>query len=106
MHHQPLPYVLEDRTGVNTASDFDEIYDRVFYRIARAPLVRAATTMIYEMSRRATRHRDSLPFTQAPIVIMDFKEDESLGIISYVRPTGKTTELMSKYLRKTSLFGS
>ncbi len=101
-----LPYILEDRTGVNTASDFDEMYDRVFYRIARVPLVRATTTMIYEMGTRASRHRDTLPVTQPPIVILDFQEDESLGTISYLRPTGKTTELMSRYLKKTGLFSS
>ncbi len=70
MQRGPLPYILEDRTGTNTGSDFDDIYDRLFFRVARSPAQTA--TMIYNMHRRASRHRDSLPFTQDPIVVLDF----------------------------------
>lgn len=106
MYGRPLPYVLEDRTGANTSSDFDEIYDRVYFRVARSPQSKPTTTMIYNMNSRATRHRDTLPFTTSPIVILDFQEDESLGIITYLHTSSKAPELMSKYLRKTSIFGS
>ncbi|KAK0455633.1 uncharacterized protein EV420DRAFT_1272137 [Desarmillaria tabescens] len=104
MQRGPLPYILEDRTGANTGSDFDDIYDRLFFRVARSPSQTA--TMIYNMHRRASRHRDSLPFTQDPIVVLDFLHDESLGTVSFIRPAGRISQAMSKYLRKTSLFAS
>ena len=41
---QPLPLVLEDRTGAYTTTDFDDIYDRAFFRVVcssqRAGVVR------------------------------------------------------------------
>lgn len=100
----PLPYVLEDRTGSNTASDFDDIYDRMFFRVAR-PQDRGTATMIYDMTRRASRHRDSLPFQREPIAILNFMPDESLGSISYVKPPINVSIPMGRYLRKTSIFG-
>lgn len=99
----PPPYILEDRTGLNTATDFDDLYDRIFFRIARVP--DRTTTMIYSMNIRGSRHRDSLPFTREPIVILDFMPDERLGDISYVRRPSNFSMPMQRYLRKTSLFG-
>lgn len=34
MLNRTLPYYLEDRTGVYTASDYDDIYDRLFLRVS------------------------------------------------------------------------
>ncbi|KIY61376.1 hypothetical protein CYLTODRAFT_495283 [Cylindrobasidium torrendii FP15055 ss-10] len=102
--HRPLPYVFEDRTGANSSSDFDEIYDRSYFHIGRTPQTGRTKTMIYCMHTRATRHRDSQPLTKPASAILDYGEDESLGLISYVLPTGVVTEVMSKYLRKTSMF--
>jgi hypothetical protein len=99
----PLPYILEDRTGLNTGSDFDDIYDRVFLRVARIP--QRTMTMIYDMGRRASRRRDSLPFQTAPSVILEFAADESLGNISFVRPPVNLSVPMGRYLRKSSIFG-
>ena len=36
MLNRTLPYYLEDRTGLHTASDYDDIYDRLFLRVACA----------------------------------------------------------------------
>ncbi|KAL0948848.1 hypothetical protein HGRIS_008969 [Hohenbuehelia grisea] len=94
-------YTLEDRTGHNTCSDFDDIYDRLYLRVARLP--QRTTTMIYQMRHRSSRHRDSMPFSAEPIVILDFASDESLGNISFTK--AQITIPMSRYLRKTSLFG-
>lgn len=97
------PYILEDRTGINSASDFDDLYDRIFFHIARPP--HRSTTMIYGMNFRGSRHRDSLPFSQEPIAVLDFAPDNSLGSISYPELPTKFTMPMNRYLRKMSLFG-
>jgi len=116
----PPPYILEDRTGQITATDFDDLYDRVFFRIARVPgtvglagtrerPTTGTRTMIYRMNIRGSRHRDSLPFTQQPVVILDFSPDERLGNITFVREgeeDGSLAVPMQRYLSKTSWFGS
>ena len=71
-------------------------------------------TMIYRMNIRGSRYRDSLPFTQQPVVILDFAPGERLGNITFVRRAkegegeeeGSMVVPMHRYLRKTSLFGS
>ncbi|THU90300.1 hypothetical protein K435DRAFT_760451 [Dendrothele bispora CBS 962.96] len=103
---RPLPYVFEDRTGQLLGSDFDDMYDRLFFRVSR-PVPNKPVTMIYDMGRRATRHRDSLPFKRDPIAILEFGQGESLGNITYCTQKGSTNVSipMNRYLRKTSLFG-
>lgn len=103
MRGGPLPYVFEDRTGSSTDSDFDDIYDRLFFRVLRSS--QRTSTMIYAMDRRASRHRDSLPLQRDPIAILEFLPNESLGNVSFVRPPVNLTTPMSRYLRKTSIFG-
>ncbi|KXN92570.1 hypothetical protein AN958_06538 [Leucoagaricus sp. SymC.cos] len=105
-HSRPLPYSFEDRTGSNTHSDFDDIYDRMFFHITRQP--GRSTTYIYEMPIRASRHRSSLPLNREPSVLLEFLPDESLGNITFVgkSPYHTMTMPMSRYLRKPSLFGS
>jgi len=101
----PLPYTLEDRTGLQN-TDFDEIYDRIFLRVARLPQQsNSLVTMIYNTGQRSSRHRDSLPFRHSPSVTLDFGLDESLGNISFQHLNPRPTIPMSRYLRKTSLFG-
>lgn len=101
-NYGPLPYSFEDRTGSNTDTDFDDIYDRMFFHVKRQP--GCSTTHIYEMPIRASRHRSSLPLNREPSAILDFLPDESLGSLTFA---GKTTTIpMSRYLRKTSLFGT
>jgi hypothetical protein len=99
-HSAPLPFVLEDRTGLLAATDFDDMYDRVFLRVARAS--HPATILIYKMNQRASRRRDSLPLQAKPTATLQFGPSNSLGTLYYV---GKAVVPMSQYLRKTSLFG-
>ncbi|TFK31856.1 hypothetical protein BDQ12DRAFT_659952 [Crucibulum laeve] len=99
-----LPFILEDRTGSNSNSDFDDMYDRMFYHIARSP--GRTTTLIYEMPIRSSRHRRNLPLDREPIVHLEFLPDESLGNISFMKAPYQTTIPMSRYLRKTTIFGS
>lgn len=56
MLNRTLPYYLEDRTGLHTASDYDDIYDRLFLRVtcsapappqvARTPSSSSANSML------------------------------------------------------------
>lgn len=104
----PLPYILEDRTGLNNASDFDDIYDRIFFRIAR-PSPTRPVTMIYDMTRRASRHRDAIPLQRDPLVVMEFQQDDGLGTVSFkmihAKPPISVTIPMSRWLTRTSMFG-
>ncbi|KAJ4468308.1 hypothetical protein J3R30DRAFT_3410387 [Lentinula aciculospora] len=102
MYNGPLPYIFEDRTGQLYASDFDDMYDRLFYRVTRDP--QRPSMMVYDMGRRASRHRDSLPFSRRPIAILEFKPDQSLGSICYAS-NGNVAVPMNRYLRRTSMFG-
>lgn len=98
------PYILEDRTGINSASDFDDLYDRIFFRVARPP--QRTTTMFYSMNIRGSRHRDSLPFTRQPIAKLEFAPDESLGTVFFIQQRNRELTIpMNRYLRKTSIFG-
>ncbi|KAJ7663474.1 hypothetical protein B0H17DRAFT_1016197 [Mycena rosella] len=104
----PLPYILEDRTGAHTASDFDDIYDRLFFHVATAPHTQRAgssAVMIYNMPRRASRHRDAQPLRHAPAAVLEFRADGALGSVAFAQPAGTLTIPMARYLCKTSLFG-
>ncbi|KAJ7580255.1 hypothetical protein C8J56DRAFT_278571 [Mycena floridula] len=102
-HRINLPYVFEDRTGSTTLSDFDDIYDRLFFRIARVE--RTTSTLIYDMPRRASRHRDSQVFQRPPLISLDFMPDESLGTITLFHLNPLPIP-MGRYLRKSSfMFG-
>ncbi|KAJ7661364.1 hypothetical protein DFH06DRAFT_373326 [Mycena polygramma] len=111
-----LPYTLEDRTGAYTASDFDDIYDRLFFHVATTPQrAGSSAVMIYAMPRRASRHRDSRPVRHAPAAVLEFLADGSLGNVAFAQGGGvgrgggggggTLTLPMARYLRKTSLFG-
>ena len=103
MHRMP-PITLEDRTGINTNTDFDDMYDRIFFHVART--LGQTTTKIYEMTIRASRHRSTLPLDREPIILLDFAPDESLGTISFLKAPSQPAISMGRYLRKTSIFGS
>jgi hypothetical protein len=108
-----LPLSLEDRTGLNTASDFDDIYDRVFLHVAAQPGTSSNTVNIYKMSQRGSRRRDALPFnpTTPPAATLSFGPRDSLGTVSFgtVPANGgggaAMAMAMGQYLKKTSLFG-
>lgn len=107
MINKALPYFIEDRTGQYTGSDFDEIYDRVFLRVARPPPGHAShyaetTLMVYDTGRRSSSKRYSQPVSREPSVILEFGPNGALGTISFV---GSSVSMpMGQYLRKTSMF--
>ncbi|TFL05621.1 hypothetical protein BDV98DRAFT_560334 [Pterulicium gracile] len=106
----PLPYLFEDRTGHSTASDWDDIYDRLYLRVAPCPTTLNVTN-VYTMNQRASRHRDTVPFDRTPSVILDFnRKGGEYATVSFVQKQGPragsvSTVPLSKYLRKTSMFG-
>ena len=107
MINKALPYYLEDRSGSYTGSDFDDIYDRLFLRVARPPGSPMdgppAALMIYNVGRRSSSPRDNRPIQREPTVVLEFGQNATLGRISFV---GSSTTLpMNQYLKKTSLFG-
>ncbi|KAG5634765.1 hypothetical protein H0H81_000846 [Sphagnurus paluster] len=103
MSPPPPPYILEDRTGSLTHTDFDDLYDRIFFHISRAP-ANGTTTIIYNMNVRGSPHRDGLPFHGQPVVLLKFPPDERLGTITYL--DAQQPQTMQNYLRKSAMFGS
>ncbi|KAI0637507.1 hypothetical protein C8Q77DRAFT_370766 [Trametes polyzona] len=108
MINRSLPYFFEDRTGHYHNSEFDEVYDRMFLRVARPPAHQAAhfadtTLMVYDTGRRSpSNQRHSRPPAREPSVILEFGPNGALGTISFV---GSSVSMpMGQYLRKTSLF--
>ncbi|EGO04163.1 hypothetical protein SERLA73DRAFT_82221 [Serpula lacrymans var. lacrymans S7.3] len=101
-----LPYTLEDRSGLLSASDYGDIYDRLFLRVAPHPQQPERNVWaIYNMGRRSSRHGDSRHFDKHPAVVLVFGKDGELGDIHFVQPPASSSVPMSKYLRKTTLFG-
>ncbi|KAH9887657.1 hypothetical protein C8Q73DRAFT_794661 [Cubamyces lactineus] len=107
MVNRSLPYFLEDRTGQHTGTDLDEIYDRLFLHVARAPPNQTRdpsglTLLMYDTGRRSSSRRHSRPSVREPSVILDFGANGALGTISF--PGSSVSLPMSQYLRKTSMF--
>ena len=106
MRGDPLHYVLEDRYAVYNESDFDDIYDRLFIRIAESSRdAETAVSMIYDMGRRSTRRRDTRHFERQPSVVLEFGSNGALGTVRFMQPTRSSSMSMYQYLRKTSIFG-
>ncbi len=101
---RPLPLTFEDRTAGLSNTDFDDIYDRMFFHVKRVP--GSSTTKIFEMHFPASRHRGNVPSHRGPIIQLDFLPDEHLGTISFFNGPFQNTLQMSQYLKKTSFFGS
>ncbi|PIL36355.1 hypothetical protein GSI_00043 [Ganoderma sinense ZZ0214-1] len=113
MINRVLPYYLEDRSGHYTGTDFDEIYDRLFLRVARPTPAQALaahypgpdaalTLMIYDTGRRSASPRLSRPPPREPAAILEFGANGALGTISFVE--ARVSMPMAQYLRKTSMF--
>ncbi|KAI0773540.1 hypothetical protein C8Q74DRAFT_1368123 [Fomes fomentarius] len=88
MINRSLPFYLEDRTGQYTGSDFDEIYDRLFLRVARPPPTQVAhfpetTLMVYNTGRRSSSQRHSRPPQREPAVVLEFGPNGALGTITF-----------------------
>jgi hypothetical protein len=106
MRSAPLHYILEDRSGVYNDSDFEDIYDRLFLRIAESSRdAETSILMIYDMGRRSSRRRDSRHFERQPSVVLDFGTNGKLGNVHFMQPPAGHSLPMHQYLRKTTLFG-
>jgi hypothetical protein len=106
MRSAPLPYILEDRSGIYNASDFDDIYDRLFLRIAESSHdAETSVSMIYDMGRRSSRRPDSRHFDRQPAVVLDFGANGKLGNVHFMQPPAACSLPMYQYLRKTTIFG-
>ena len=107
MMNKVLPYYLEDRTGLYTGTDFDEVYDRLFLRVARPHPSQAShfaesTLMVYNTGRRSSSQRHSRPPPREPAVILEFGPNGALGTVSFV--DSGVSMPMGQYLCKTSMF--
>ncbi|RDX48508.1 hypothetical protein K466DRAFT_308161 [Polyporus arcularius HHB13444] len=108
MINKALPFYLEDRSGQYTGSDFDEIYDRLFLRVARPSPAQSAhfpaesTLMVYNTGRRSSSQRHSRPPQREPAVVLEFGPNGALGTVSFVQ--SGVSMPMGQYLRKTSMF--
>ncbi|KDQ52036.1 hypothetical protein JAAARDRAFT_40639 [Jaapia argillacea MUCL 33604] len=104
-----LAYMLEDRTGLLTRTDFDDIYERLFLRIAQSPQqsADASFSMIYDMGRRssASGSDERRHYHYQPSVVLQFGHDASLGTIHFAHASGSLSIPMSRYLRKSSFLG-
>jgi hypothetical protein len=103
----PSAYFFEDRTGVLTGSDFDEVYHRLFLRVSSTPQrTRNAGLMIYDMGQRSTSlgDRDGRHFYREPAIVLDFGPMGALGTVRFNTGKGSVSIPMHQYLRKVSLF--
>jgi len=101
----PSAYFFEDRTGVLTGSDYDEVYDRAFMRVSSTPQrTRNAGLMVYDMGQRSTSlgDRDRRHFYREPVIVLDFGPRGALGTVRFTK--GSVSIPMHQYLRKVSLF--
>jgi len=99
-----LPLHFEDRTGYITNTDFDDMYDRMYFHVSRLP--GQTSTKIFRMGFRPSRVRNSLPLPSNPEVSLDFGPHEALGTISLSLMSYAATLPMTQYLQKTSFFAS
>lgn len=97
-----LPLHFEDRTGYITNTDFDDMYDRMYFHVSRLP--GQTSTKIFRMGFRPSRVRNSLPLPSNPEVSLDFGPHEALGTISLSLMSYEATLPMTQYLQKTSFF--
>jgi len=97
---------MEDRFGLYNASDFDDIYDRLFLRVVQSPQhSQKSMSMIYNMGRRSSRKHDSRHLDRQPAVVLEFGANGTLGNIHYMNPPAALSLTMHQYLRKTTIFG-
>ena len=97
-----IPFILEDKTGDNACSDFDEIYDRMFLRTKSmsGPGGRGFTTYIYDEGRRSSTLGS---FYGKPLVVLDFVADNGLGQVTFVELSSSMS--MDNWMMGTSFFG-
>ncbi|EJD00716.1 uncharacterized protein FOMMEDRAFT_110000 [Fomitiporia mediterranea MF3/22] len=116
-----IPFLLEDRTGDVLNTEYDELYDRMFFGVTSAPSPsaivsptspsrpssRSVTIKIFELGSRTSSARGGLNFGRDPVVILDFATAPSsaahggfdvLGTILFVRQS--VSMPMEKWIRK------
>lgn len=109
---QRYDYTFEDRTGRNYDSDWDDIWERLYFRVCQEPSSPERTDSLepnkskiniynveYRMMRRDHSHVDFYPN-----VVLEFN-GHNLGQITYDTELYKCTFQMGKYIKKTSFFG-
>ena len=108
MINKSFPILLEDRTGLYTESDFDDIYDRIFLRIGQIPskLIISgfdeSTIGVWNVGRRSSNQRDYRSFQREPAIVLQFGPAASLGKITFVESS--MTIPMNQYLKRTAMF--
>ena len=107
-------YILEDRTGSLSDSDFDDMYDRKYLRISSS--TRNSTVSIFDMGFRSSRHhgRGLLALDPPkPSAVLEFTPSGELGYVSYHLPPQQHSKSkspsvwrvqMDQYLTKSSMF--
>lgn len=84
-----IPYLLEDRTGDVLNTEFDELYDRMFFGVSSSPSSSAPSTArtvkLFELgSRSAPSPRGNFNFGRDPVIVLDFAPN-ALGTVLFVR---------------------
>jgi hypothetical protein len=113
------PLLFEDRTGQIGSTDFDDIYDRMFYRVLQQGFQSTGQGVpdrhicfIYDRGRRSRRISSYHNETLQPSAILEF-------FVKFNRQTGEITSLqlgsitvekmppvpMKHFLRKTGTWG-
>ncbi|KIL58168.1 hypothetical protein M378DRAFT_86870 [Amanita muscaria Koide BX008] len=108
---QRFDYTFEDRTGRNLDSDWDDIYERLYFRVCPAPTSpdegqnerNKNKIHIYNVAYRMMR-RDHSHVNLDPDVVLEFN-GRSLGQITYDTELYRCTFQIGKYIKKTSFFG-
>ena len=108
----PLPFILEDRTGLVASSDFDDIYDRLSLRVTERASSSPDTDgapqrvlQLFDMPQRWSRRTERLHLGRAPVAILRFGANEALGSLELGLDSRPRAMPMAKYLPKTSMFG-
>lgn len=107
-----LPFVLEDRTGLVSSSDYDDIYDRLSLRVTEHPSpphspdgTPQRVLFVYDMPQRWSRRTARLHEARSPVAVLHFGPHETLGTIELALDGRPRAMPMAKYLPKTSMFG-
>lgn len=104
-----IPYLLEDRTGDVLNTEFDEIYDRMFFGVSSsnppspssstdpAP---SRTIKLFELGKRSAPalRGSSLNFGKDPVVVLDFAPGGGMGTVLFVRQG--VSMPMEKWMRR------
>jgi hypothetical protein len=89
-------YMLEDRTGRLTGSDFEDVHERVRLTLKCTQKAQTHTVyMIYDRTRTAVCNYNN------PLAVLDFGPNDTLGTVSFKTGVHKP---MQQYLVKVSRY--